>query len=734
MTPNKPTAELNGPLGLSNPPTAYNELAVEPVPSYAGPAAPPRANFSAGAVWRFKWTFVLVALPFFVAGPLAAYFGVKPEYEATSTILVSPTQGHILYRSEDDSRPKFFQQYLKSQVGLIESPTILNRVLADTRVQQTAWFRQPAPGVLSPPKSDLERLNEALDVSVMPGSFLIAITARVGSARDAVVLANVVQEEFLKYSAEAVGADSQVVFSTLTPEEQKLRGSIDDRARRGGETLMQLRVTTPEHLVTTRGARIEQMRGSLQDLERQIDVLKQQRDQLLADEAAAGGSDHVDDAAQLFAADREWVQRRTDLEDARRQLEDAQARFGPQHPTVQSLAKRVRSVETLLSERESFLRVNQALRAVPTAGDDGGSLAPASLTQTINQKEFEAQRLRADLQKEEDAFQQDFQRALELARDNESLARDKQKYGMIRQRLDELQLEGALASIREAAKAAPPTWPSNWKQPILVCVGLVLLGTGCGFVAANRRAALRPVAQDFARVTHAPILGMLPRIRSDRPMAPREAQVQAERIRIVRAGILHRLQADRGGTIVVTSAGPGAGKTTVAIMLARSLAQGGKRVLLVDTDLRRPNVAKAMGIKPQLGLNHLLSGAARDEEVILAADTPGLNIIPIGPGVEVQHIELLANGVFGICLKRWREAADFVILDTCPVLPVADARMLFRHADGVLLVAREGRCRQSELAETLSCVENAGGRLLGTVFVGTRGSSAYGDSYYGYGG
>ncbi len=734
MNPTQTNAGIAGPLGLSSPPAAYNELATESVPSYVGTAgAAPRSSFSAQAVWRFKWTFLLVALPFFLAGPLVAYFAIKPVYEATSTILVSPTQGHILYRTEDDSRPRFFQQYLKSQVGLIESPTILNRVLADPRVQQTAWFRAPARALLGPPRSDLERLGEAVDVSVMPGSFLISITARVPKARDAVVLANVVQEEFLKYSAEAVGADSQVVFSTLTPEEQKLRSSIDDRARRGGETLMQLRVTTPEHLVTTRGARIEEMRGKLEDLERAIDVLKQQRDQLLAQEAAAGDAGKVDDASQLFAADREWMQRRAELQEARRQLDDARSRLGPQHPTVQSLAKRVGSAETLLQEREGFLRINQALRTVPAAGGaPDAALAPASLTQTISQKEFEAQRLRQDLQQSEEEFQQDFQRALELARDSESLAQDKQKYGMIRQRLDELQLEGALASIRDAAQAAPPTWPANWKQPILACAGLMLLGAGCGFVAANRRAATRPIAQDFARVTHAPILGMLPRIRSDRPMAPREAQVQAERIRIVRAGILHRLEAERGGTIVVTSAGPGAGKTTVAIMLARSLAQGGKRVLLVDTDLRRPNVAKAMGIKPELGLNHLLAGAARDEDVILAADTPGLNIIPIGPGVEVQHIEMLANGVFGTCLKRWREAADFVVLDTCPVLPVADARMLFRHADGVLLVAREGRCRQAELAETLACVDSAGGRLLGTVFVGTRPSASYGDSYYGY--
>jgi capsular exopolysaccharide synthesis family protein len=203
-----------------------------------------------------------------------------------------------------------------------------------------------------------------------------------------------------------------------------------------------------------------------------------------------------------------------------------------------------------------------------------------------------------------------------------------------------------------------------------------------------------------------------------------------EHVRIVRTGLLNRLAGLQRATVLITSAGPSAGKTTVALMLSRSLAQTGRRVLLVDVDLYRPSVASRLGVRPPSGLEDVLEGRLSDQEAVMSGDIPNLDLLPIATPGRVKSNELLANGVFQLGLQRWRERYDFVIMDSCPLLPVADGRILLPLVDGAVLVAREGHCRHDELVEALRIIERSGGNMLGTVFVGTR--SGAGNQYREY--
>ncbi len=716
---------------------AHSPEAEVVVTTTAEPAA--QSRFSILGLLRHWKLISLIAGPIAVLGCAAAWVLFTPEYEATATLLVSPTQSRVLYQTEDDQRWRFFQQFLKSQVAIIESRTILERVLANAEVRKTNWFRSPETSPLGAPRTDLERLIDTLDVTVSPGTFLISITARTRSPLDAVVLANVTHDEFLKYSAEERSGDTEMVFEMLTPEEQRLRNSIEDRSRRGAEALLDLRVTSPESLVQTRGVRLDEQRIKLQELERELAVLERQKAQIDSRLNSDAGAVTGDAAEQTyFAADREWQNRRDELQKSEQAYSDMLAWRGEKHPSVEAASRRVANARQELEKREGMLREQRQLPQAPVAmtldasGRTTVPLDPQALEDAIVQRRFEVEQLRTDVEREENEFVADFQKALQFSRDSETLQRDKNKYGLIRQRLDELQVEGAVASIRAAARAAPPSRPSNWKQPIMVGGLAVFGGLGLGCFVAGYRGTTRPVAHDFSRQTGTPVLGMLPRARSGAPLSDDEQPMQSEYIRIVRTSILQRLANVASGTIAVTSAGPAAGKTTVSIMLARSLAASGKRVLLVDTDLRRPNVAKSLKLSPRLGIGEVLSGMASDEDAILASESPNLRILPVGPLFGRQCVELLANGALTTALRRWRQNADFVIFDCSPVLPVADARMLLSHSDGVILVAREGRCRREELLETLDCITESGGKLLGTVFVGAEHVSSYRNRYYEY--
>jgi capsular exopolysaccharide synthesis family protein len=153
----------------------------------------------------------------------------------------------------------------------------------------------------------------------------------------------------------------------------------------------------------------------------------------------------------------------------------------------------------------------------------------------------------------------------------------------------------------------------------------------------------------------------------------------------------------------------------VAVLLARSLAQLGKRTLLVEADLRRPALSQNLKLDSRAGLAALLAGTVDEKNVLVPTDLENLDLVPAGARPGEFNAELLANGVFTDCLERWRKAYDFVLLDSPPVPVVADARILAAHADGTILVLRSAHCRRTEVMRAYLDLQAGGSSLLGTI-------------------
>lgn len=126
-----------------------------------------------------------------------------------------------------------------------------------------------------------------------------------------------------------------------------------------------------------------------------------------------------------------------------------------------------------------------------------------------------------------------------------------------------------------------------------------------------------------------------------------------------------------------------------------------------------------------MGLAALLTGAADDRRVVLSGTTPRLDLVLAGDVAEDFDPELLANGVLDVAMARWRKIYDFILVDSPPVLPVADARILARQTDGTLMVLRSSHTRRSDVVQAYADLSAAGGTLLGTVLVGARIGSGY---------
>ncbi|UNX55371.1 formate--tetrahydrofolate ligase [Georgenia sp. TF02-10] len=278
--------------------------------------------------------------------------------------------------------------------------------------------------------------------------------------------------------------------------------------------------------------------------------------------------------------------------------------------------------------------------------------------------------------------------------------------------------EPVLATVMTPAEA--PGSPSSPNVPRNLALGLVLgllLGYGVALLREITDTKVRD-ERDLAAVTDRPIVATIgyeqgtetqPVFVHDDPLG-----VRSEAIRRLRTNLQFVDLGDGVNSIVVTSSIAGEGKTTTAINLAVSLADAGARVALVDADLRRPSVAEYMGLEGGAGLTTVLIGRAEVQDVIQPWRQTSVDVLPSGP-VPPNPSELLGSRAMTALLEQLTRTYDVVLLDSPPLLPVTDAAVLSRLADGALVVVGADRIHKAQLADSLAAVDAVDARVLGVV-------------------
>ena len=295
-----------------------------------------------------------------------------------------------------------------------------------------------------------------------------------------------------------------------------------------------------------------------------------------------------------------------------------------------------------------------------------------------------------------------------------------------------------LVKLLPIADAEQPTFPSSPKTKRNVLAG-GLTGLLLGLLAALARDKLdtRLRSRDQLSPT-TPLLASIENDRSFRvartvgkPVTSKRAIIRDEALRKLRTNLRFLDVGEPVHVIVVTSGLPAEGKTSLSISLARVLAEDGRRVLIVDADMRRPKVATYLAVEGGIGLSDVLAGTVDLKDAVQSLHAGSLDLLASG-STPPNPSELLGSSSMSELIGKLRASYDHVVIDVPPLLPVTDASIVAAQSDGVVLVTRHGKTTLSDLQLSLTALAATESRVLGVVLnrVPTRLSRSQGYHHY----
>lgn len=701
------------------------------------------------SVLRFKRTILVVFLVIAVPAVIVIWVLVVPRYRAHAELRVRPIIPYLVFQTEESGKIPLYDSFVNTQVSIVMSSAVLRRVLDQSEIQDTLWYEKPPKSLISRLRGStptpLNRLGDALSARPRKDTEIIDITFIDSNAREAQLIVNVVLDQYIKYIGEMLDATGDKIYSQLVDQYKSLENEIAGREKIIAELRRTLGTGTPEELISGKRVRLDEAQARLELLQQSISLLEWEMEQ----DIAIGGNAIPVDVNDRFEKnlnyyeDAEWQRLNNNATTIRFNI--ANSHLTSRHPDSVLMEKELELAEEQLRLREEQLDERQLdrLKNLATIAETDN----LSCEERLKYMEYKLARLRreeqllnSELKKQQVEFAGLFESAQLLEKENNTLQHKRELFTAVRQRLDQKTMErnvpGSIEVLTRAGLTSQPYYDRRFAFTIMVVILALGMGSGLAYLKANRNQVIY-TPEDMPQPMQAPFLGYIPETGSrkliGKSIASRYEQTQLdqsrmiESIRIIRTALLSRLNGKDSTTIMVTSAAEGTGKSTFAMMLSKSLARLGKKVLLIDTDFKKMTLTKRYGLYGESGLIQSLHKRSVCEWHLCPTDTSGMTFMPAGKqGEDDMEFEEIANGAFKGCLNELRKQFNIIMMDSPPILPVADATILSSQVDGTIMVERENISNRSDIFSALTRLSSARGCLMGTVFIGSGSYEKYG--------
>ncbi|HEX3986242.1 MAG TPA: polysaccharide biosynthesis tyrosine autokinase [Acidobacteriaceae bacterium] len=668
------------------------------------------------------------------------------RYTATGEVQIQPGSASDLKQSISSvltSGMSSLDIIIESDIRILQSERLLTQVAQTLKLQdspdflggkktlsiRTSVFESRTVPLLHGDLNDpyvrdavLKILLKHLTVSRVPRTQMITISYTSASPNLSSEIVNALENQFIEDNFTSHYTSTQQVSRWLTAQMDDLRSIVQSSQNKMVDLQRKLGVLAldPNHSLMVQ--EIANLQKTVSDATQQR-VLSEARYEILK----ALPSDQIQDSPTLVGTDGPQPllsSLREQRATAYAELARLQPVYGPNYPQVKQLTAQVDALTTEIGKQEA--------RVVAEARD------AYDLSETA---ENQAKGMFSDKVQELFGQRDDLVQYMLLSQEYDS---NRHMYESIVARLREAAVDAGLdaADISVVDLASLPVEPSSLSPAELGLIGL-LFGAFGGLTLAmfldKMDTRLRD-AHEIQQILGLPSLAMIPQSHWKTKGNELEWVVGPELLRDPRSPFSESFRALRTSmrlsttsreskVIAVTSCQPAEGKSTVAMNMAAVLAQSGKKVALVDTDMRRPSVYKRLRLEGGKGLSEVLTGYYTLDEVTQTLETLStMDVIPSGT-VPPLPADLLASDQMIEVVRQLRARYDYVIFDTPPVLSVTDPAIVASQADGMVLVIRQGYCTRHMLARAAEILGELNVKVYGFVFNGVDASLP---EYYGY--
>ena len=691
---------------------------MEPVKSQPSP----EANLHFLDYWRIirirKTVIISVFLLIAITATVVTF--ILPEsYSSTARIEINQDSGDIsgMGGMPASTYMAYDAYFIQTEFEIMQSEKVLGRVIEALDLNNV-WGKKFNGNVPLKTEDTMQLLKQRMNLSPERNTKLIDITVYSDDKNDAAQLANGIAQAYQDYRLALRSTNTMNGIAVLVAEFQAEEDHIQAVQTNVDLLRQQLNIvdTDPNSLAPTPTLPQKELdEYHTQMIEGQKDYMKLNVELTELQSLQATNPVELRDVLPTMYPDTTLGDLLSRLHQTEQSLAELKVDYSTNYPDVMRQQKLADELNTEIDDRVNGIMA-------------GMSSQVKSLKASLD---AQTGAVEAAIQKDQDEAARG-QPYWELKRQLEN-TRDFHKLLQTKIASEELDLKTPMTSmVTIIDQAKPSKAPAKPNKTLNIALGIVIglmVGVGLAFFIEYLDTSVKTI-DDVERALQAPVLGVIPQNVGHLIDEGVESQ-HAEAYRVLRTNLLFSRKDDRLNSFVVVSAGAGEGKSTTVLNLATVFAQSGQRVLLVDSDLRRPTLHKLLKLSNSLGVTNYLLKQNTLEEVIQRTSIPTLDLMASGK-LPSSSMNILGSASMKDMVAELKRRYDFVFFDSPPIMGVSDASILASEIDSVIQVIQYRRYPQPMNIRAKQMIEKVGGTLIGIVLNNINMSQD--ESYYYYSG